>query len=154
MNVAALRGACDRFIDAVDGGSFRPPADGEWSVDLVLAHVIVADRLVAQPVADVLAGRRPAYSNRASLSVPYLEAIVRAAGDRPTLLESVRRGSEELAAVAARMTRAQAEAVVPVVIASGGETVVDAPMSVAQLVAGAGRSHLSLHQARLESLRA
>jgi hypothetical protein len=153
VNVTGLRGAYDRFIDAVDGGLFRPPADGQWSVDLVLAHVIVADRLVAQTVADVLAGRRPAYSNRASLSVPYLEAIIRAAGDRATLLESVRRGSEELAAVAACMTRAQAEAVVPVVIASGGETVVDAPMSVAQLVAGAGRSHLSLHQAQLESLR-
>ncbi len=148
-----FRNPYERFIDAIDGGSFRPPADGEWSVDLVLAHVIVADRLVAQTVADVLTGRRPAYSNRTSLSVPYLETIVRAAGDRATLLESLRRGSEELAAVAACMTRTQAEAVVPVVIASGGATVVDAPMSVAQLVAGAGRSHLSLHQAQLESLR-
>jgi hypothetical protein len=153
VNVVGLRGAYDRFIDTVEGGSFRPPADGEWGVDLVLAHVIVADRLVAQTVADVLAGRHPAYSNRASLSVPYLEAIVRAAGDRATLLESVRRGSEELASVAACMTPAQAAAVVPVVIASGDKTVVDAPMSVAQLVAGAGRSHLSLHQAQLESLR-
>ena len=154
MNVSGLRGAYDRFIDTVDGGSFRPPADGEWSVDLVLAHVIVADRLVAQTVADVLARRDPAYSNRASLSIPYLEAVVRAAGGRAALLESVRRGSEELAAVAACMTGAQAATVVPVVITSGGETVVDAPMTVAQLVAGAGRSHLSLHQAQLESLRA
>jgi hypothetical protein len=101
----------------------------------------------------VVSGKQPSYTNRPSLSVPYLEAIVRAAGDRATLVESVRRGSEELAAVTTSMTPAQAAAVIPVVIHSGDRTVVDAPMSVAQLVTGAGRSHLSLHLAQLESLR-
>jgi hypothetical protein len=153
VNVDELRGAYDRFIASVGHGSFRSPEDGEWGVDLVLAHVIVADRLIAQTVAGVVSGKQPSYTNRPSLSVPYLEAIVRAAGDRATLVESVRRGSEELAAVTTSMTPAQAAAVIPVVIHSGDRTVVDAPMSVAQLVTGAGRSHLSLHLAQLESLR-
>jgi hypothetical protein len=47
---------------------------------LGLAHVIVANRLVAAASSELLAGRTPVLDNHAAQSAAYLDAIYSAAG--------------------------------------------------------------------------
>jgi hypothetical protein len=107
------------------------------------AHIVVGDRLIAQAGAEVLAGRRPRFDNRASLSVPYLRAVVEAAGGWDGLVESLRRGARELIAVAERATDDQAATEVHVYIESGGRAVVDEPRPVGELLQGPAAVHLA-----------
>lgn len=154
MDVANLREAYDRFIDSIRSGGFGPAPTGEWSAELVLAHLIVVNRLVAQGAAQVLASGEPRLDNRVSQSVPYLEAIVEVAGSWDSLVEEMRRSGEELIAVARRMTDEQAATVVSAYIVDGERVVVDGPVPIGQLVAVPAIVHLPGHANDLARLRA
>lgn len=154
MKTDDLRAAYDRFLDAAREPGFSPAPDGEWSADLVLAHVIVGDRLIAEATAAVLAGRKPQFDNRASQSEPYLRAVVEAAGDWDGLVEGVRRGARELVAVAERTSDEQAATEISVYIVSGDEVVVDGPRPLAFLLQGPAAVHLPIHIGQLAALRA
>jgi hypothetical protein len=153
MDASAVRAAYARLIDAArDLEGVAAPA-GEWGPDLVLAHVIVADRLVAEAAARALAGNEPGFDNRASQSAPYLQAIVRGAGDWDGLLDAVRRGGEELAAVVERIGPEHAGTMIPSYVVDGGRVVVDAPIPLEQLVVVPATLHTPGHCEHLESLR-
>src|SRR6266568_4467514 len=60
--------------------TFGRPDDGGWSAEMVLAHVVVGARLIAEAAGRVMAGGTPRFDNRAAHSEPYLHAIIEAAG--------------------------------------------------------------------------
>ncbi len=101
MDTAALESAYDRFLDVARGLGDVVPPEGEWPPELVLAHVIVSDRMIAETAARVLAGGQPRFDNRASQSAPYLEAIARVAGSWDGLLAGVRQARNEVMATVA-----------------------------------------------------
>jgi len=58
MDIEGLRLAYAEFIAATQQGPFRRPADGGWSAEMVLAHVVVGDRLIAQTTIRAISRRR------------------------------------------------------------------------------------------------
>jgi len=151
MDVGALRSAYDRFIDtARDLGGTQPP-EGEWTPELVLAHVIVGDRMIAETAAQVISGGQPRFDNRASQSVPYLEAVAAVAGSWGGLLSAVRQAAEELMAIAARIEPEHAQVMVPSYVVDRDHAVIDGPAPLEQLVMVPAILHLSGHAEQLRS---
>jgi hypothetical protein len=151
MDVTTLRSAYDRFLDAARdlGGAHAP--EGEWPPELVLAHVIVGDRMIAEAAAQVLRTGEARYDNRASQSVPYLEAIAAAAGSWDGLLAAVRQSAEELMAVAAHIEPEHARVMVPTYVVDHDHVVIDGPAPLEQLVMVPAMMHLSGHADQLKS---
>ena len=149
MDTIALRDAYDTFIATVRPlEPRRPPAD-EWPAELVLAHVIVVDRLIAQAAAEVLAGRKPRYDNRASQSEPYLRAIAAAAGSWDALVDRVREAGDELIRVAEAVPDELAETLIDVYVLDGDRTQVDGPAPLGRLLQTPARVHLPAHSEQL-----
>jgi hypothetical protein len=153
MNTAELRRAYAQFIETASRGPFTTPANGEWSAEMVLAHVIVGDRLIAEAAARVVAGGAPSFDNAASQSEPYLRSIIQAAASWDNLVTVLRQGAEELMALAHQMTDAQAATPVPARIVSGDQVVLDAVVPVGKLVNGPADVHLRLHLEQLGALK-
>jgi hypothetical protein len=150
MDVAALESAYDQFLDVARGMGDVVPPEGEWSPELVLAHVIVGDRMIAETAARVLSGGQPRFDNRASQSTPYLEAIARVAGSWDGLLAGVRQAGEELMATVARIEE-HARIAVPSFVMDHDRIVIDGPAPLEQLVMAPALIHLPGHAEQLKS---
>jgi hypothetical protein len=151
MDVAALESAYDRFLDVARGLGDAVPPEGEWPPELVLAHVIVGDRMIAETAARVLSGGQPRFDNRASQSTPYLEAIAGVAGSWDGLLAGVRQAGEELIATAARIEPEHARIAVPSFVMDHDRIVIDGPAPLEQLVMAPALIHLPGHAEQLKS---
>lgn len=151
MDVAALESAYNRFLDIARGLGDAVPPDGEWPPELVLAHVIVSDRMIAETAARVLSGGQPRFDNRASQSTPYLEAIARVAGGWDGLLVRVRQAGEELMATVARIEPEHARVEVPSFVMDHEHIVIDGPATLEQLVMVPALTHLLGHAEQLRS---
>jgi hypothetical protein len=151
MDVTALRSAYDRFIDAARDLRGAEVPDGEWSPEQVLAHLIVTDRMIAATAGQVLAYGEARFDSRATQSVPYLEAVVAVAGSWDGLLAEVRRGADELLAVAARIEPEHARVMVPSYVVDHGHAIVDGPAPLEQLLMVPAVMHLSGHADQLKS---
>jgi hypothetical protein len=151
MDVAALESAYDRFLDVARGLGDAVPPEGEWPPKLVLAHVIVGDRMIAETAARVLSGGQPRFDNRASQSTPYLEAIARVAGSWDGLLAGVRQAGKELMATVARMEPEHARIAVPSFVMDHDRIVIDGPAPLEQLVMAPALIHLPGHAEQLKS---
>ena len=151
MDVAALRAAYDRFLDTARDMRDASPPDGEWTPEMVLAHVVVSDRMIAETAALVLYGAEARFDNRASQSRPYLEVVAAAAGGWDGLLAAVRQTGEELMAVAARIEAEHARVMVPSYVVADGKVVIDGPAPLEQLVMVPAMIHLSGHAEQLKS---
>jgi hypothetical protein len=151
MDVAALESAYDRFLDVARGLGDTVPPEGAWPPRLVLAHVIVGDRMIAETAARVLGGGQPRFDNRASQSTPYLEAIARVAGSWDGLLAGVRQAGEELMATVARIEPEHARIAVPSFVMDRDRIVIDGPAPLEQLVMAPALIHLPGHAEQLKS---
>ena len=151
MDVTALESAYDQFLDVARGVRDSTPPEGEWAPDLVLAHVIVSDRLIAETAALVLAGGQPRFDNRASQSAPYLEAIARVAGGWDGLLASVRQAGNELMATVALIEPEHARFMVPTFVMDHEHIVIDGLAPLEQLAMIPAMIHLPGHAEQLKS---
>jgi len=151
VDVAALRSAYDRFIDGARDLGGTGASDGGWTPEQVLAHVIVSDRMIAETAAQVLSGSPARFDNRASQSVPYLDAVTAVAGSRDALLAGVRQAAEELMAIAARIEPEHARVMIPTYVVDGDRVVIDGPAPLEQLVMVPAMIHLSGHAEQLKS---
>ena len=151
MEVATLRSAYDRFIDAARELHPAHAPEAEWPPELVLAHVIVSDRMIAEIAADVIAGGRPRFDNRATQCRPYLEAIASVAGSWDALLAGVRQAGDELMATAARIEPEHARVMVPSHVVDHEHVVIDGPAPLEQLVMVPAMVHLPGHTEQLRS---
>ncbi len=119
---------------------------------MVLAHVVVGDRLIAEAASRVMAGTTPSFDNLASQSEPYLQSVVEAAGGWDGLVAAVQRGGEELIALADRMTEEQGSTPVSAKIVSGDTVVLDATVSASSLIRVPADMHLRMHMQQLAAL--
>jgi hypothetical protein len=153
MDVALLEKAHEDFLSVVAEGGFGPPPPGEWDAERLLAHVAAADATIAAVALAVTGGERPAYDNRPTLDEWNLRRIVAGCGGLPGLTEFFRTQGQLFCAIAAAVPEQAWSVLVPVLIVSGDELVVDEPRSLGDLVAGIGRFHLPLHAQQLAGLR-
>jgi hypothetical protein len=151
MDVAALESAYDRFLDVARGLGDAVTPEGEWPAELVLAHVIVSDRMIAETAARVLSGGQPRFDNRASQSIPYLDAIARVAGGWDGLVAGVRQAGRELMATVARIEPEHARIEVLSFVMDHEHIVIDGPAPLEQLVMIPALIHLPGHAEQLKS---
>ncbi len=151
MDVAALGSAYERFLEAARERRETHASEGQWTPELVLAHVIVSDRMIAEAAAQVLGGGEARFDNRASQSVPYLEAVAAVAGSWEGLLAGVRQAADELMAIAARIEPEHARVLVPTGVVDHDHVVIDGPTPLEQLVMVPATIHLSGHAEQLKS---
>ena len=153
MDVTELSKAHEEFLAVAEAGGFGPPPAGEWDAGRLLAHVAVADAAIASTALAVIGGERAVYDNRASLDEWNLSRVVGECGGMAPLIEFVRAQGRLLGAVAAELSESAGSVLIPVLIVSGDQLVVDEPWSLADLIAGIARFHLPQHAEQLARLR-
>ena len=153
IDIQALRQAHEEFLDVAKAGGFGPPPPGEWDAERLLAHVAAADAAIASVALAVTGGQRAAYDNRASLDEWNLRRIVTEAGGLDGLIELVQTQGRLFCEVAGALPESAAAVLIPVLIVSNDELIVDEPWSLADLVGGIGGFHLPRHAAQLAGLR-
>ena len=153
MDVAMLRQAHEDFLTVAAGGGFGPPPAGEWDAERLLAHVTATDLAIGSVALAVAAGQRAVYDNRASLDEWNLRRIVAECGGLTGLTEFVRAQGQVFCEVAAGLPESARSVLIPVLIISGDQLVVDQPWPLADLVEGVGTVHLPRHAAQLARLR-
>jgi len=151
MDVTALEAAYDQFLEVARGSRDGISPEGEWHPQLVLAHVIVSDRMIAETAARVLAGGQPRFDNRASQYAPYLEAIARVADSWDALLAGVQQAANELMATVALIEPEHARVTVPTFVMDHEHIVIDGPAPLEQLVMVPAMIHLPGHAEQLKS---
>lgn len=151
MDVTTLESAYEQFLDVARELRAGTPPEGEWTPELVLAHVIVSDRMIAETAARVLAGGQPRFDNRASQSAPYLDAVARVAGSWDGLLAGVRQAANELLAMAALIEPEHARVTVPTFVMDHEHILIDGPAPLEQLVMIPATIHLPGHAEQLKS---
>lgn len=151
MDLASLSAAYTELLDTATARVFAASTDGGWNAGQVLAHIVIGDRVFASAYAEVLLGRQPAFNNLASQSVPYLDAVVRAAGSWQTLLDTLRHGGEELLELLAQLNGEQARQTLPF---SGvqGDREFAFDISADEFVGVLATQHLPSHRQQLLAL--
>ena len=151
-----LQAAYAPFVASLLGADFAPPTDGGWTAELVAAHVIVNNDLIAQTAEKVATGEPATYDNLRSVDETELARYVAevaevAAGGMPGLAREVERS-------VARLERARealgerADTPVQVHIEDGGEVVVDGPRPIGAFLEANASSHLAQHLEQLKAL--
>jgi hypothetical protein len=98
-------------------------------------------------------GESRAYDNRASLDEWNLRRIAAEAGGLDGLIELVQTQGRLFCEVAGALPESAAAVLIPVLIISGEELIVDEPWPLADLVGGIGAIHLPRHAVQLAGLR-
>jgi hypothetical protein len=152
MNTDDLRLAYQNFAQVAARAPRSAPVGGGWSAEMILAHVLVGDRLIAESAARTLNGLPTRFDNGAALVESYLQAVIDAARPYENLVSAVIRGGDELIGLVERMTDAQAAICIPAGIVSDGQVVLDREVPIGSLVRGPADVHLRLHSEQLAAL--
>jgi hypothetical protein len=148
MHTDDLRRAYADFVQAARHRPAHNPAS-TWSPELILAHVVVGDRLIAEAAARIAAGAPTSFDNLASQSEPYLQAVADAAGDWDGLVAEVERTGNELIALVSTLTDEQAATPIASKVYSDGAVVLDRTVPLSNLVQVPSAMHLGMHLQQL-----
>jgi uncharacterized protein YciI len=139
------------FAATLLAGGFGPPPDGEWPAELIAAHVIRNNDLIAETAERVAAGEDVSYDNAAVIDDDSLASYAAQAGGLAGLAREVERS-------AARLDRARqalgdrAGTLVPALISDHGQVVRDEPIPIGAFIEGNASFHLDLHLEQLKAL--
>ncbi len=153
MDTTALRRAYDTFADAAGLPDLGAARDGGWNADQILAHVLSVDAAIAAVALGVVAGSRPSFDNRIALDVWNLDRIVAEHAGRSDLIEHVQRQAAILCDIAEQLGDRDSAVLIPTLLVSNDELVVDEPMSLAALIDGLAENHVPVHTQQLVDLR-
>jgi hypothetical protein len=152
MDATDLQTALREFLGAAVTGDFGDPSPGEWDAAHILAHVAAANLSIASTALAVAAGQRPANDNRATIDGWYLARAIARVETTADLVERVVRSTELLCSVAEQLDPDDLDVLVPTLIVSNDQTVLDQPIPLRSLIAGIGEIHLPRHADQLRSL--
>ncbi|RDI25630.1 hypothetical protein [Lentzea flaviverrucosa] len=153
MDTTALRSAYEKFLDVAEAPDLGEAADGGWNADQVLAHVLSVDAATAAVALGVAAGARPTFDNRISLDHWNLDRIIAEHSGRAGLITHVRQQAAVLCDVADQLSDRAAAVLVPSLLMSGGELLLDQPVALGALVNGLAENHVPVHMRQLADLR-
>jgi uncharacterized protein len=141
------------FVAALLAGGFEPPTEGEWPAELVAAHVVRNNDLIADAAEKMAKGATVAYDNAGSVDEEALTRLVEIAGGRVGLAREVERSAVRLNRSYLALGDAKVATELPVTIADHGEVVRDGPMTIGDLIEGNASFHLDMHYDQLRALQ-
>lgn len=154
METSSLQTAYAAFLEAASSRFVKPADSAKWSAELIVAHIIAIDQLLAATVSELLAGRAPQMDNRPAIREPHLRAIAAAAGDLTGLIALARQSSAVVCTLVKEVDAATADRPFPVRFQSGEDVLVDQPLSLATLIEVQAHQHLPGHMRQLQALTA
>ena len=149
MDTTTLRQAYDDLLAVADVGSFQAPPPGEWDASHLLAHVASVDAAITSVALAVASGQRPSYDNRVSLDPANLDRL--AEGDAAG---TVRKHGELLCTVTEQLSDSDLDVLVPALIISKDQVVLDQPVPLRMLIKTLADFHLPQHARQLQALTA
>ncbi len=151
MASESLTAAYAPFVATLRAGGFRDPADGAWPAELVAAHVVKNNDLIAATAELVAEGAEVSYDNAATVDEVELAAYATSVGGLSELAAEVERSAARLEA-ARDALGAKADTPVHVVIHDSGTVVRDGPISIGAFIDGNATFHLLMHHEQLKGL--
>jgi uncharacterized protein YciI len=139
------------FVASLLAGGFGEPADGGWTAELVAAHVIKNNDLIAATAELVADGAEVSYDNASTIDEVELAAYAVSVGGLAGLAGEVERSASRLEA-AGEALGDKAGTPVHVIIRDGGDIVQDGPIPIGAFVEGNATFHLNLHHDQLKAL--
>ena len=152
MDRTNLQEAYLKFAGELRGGRFEAPAQG-WGPELVAAHVVANNDLIAEVAERLAAGEQVSYDNGAAIDPVALQSFAEHVGGLEGLAERVERSAARLERARDALSEAQLGTELHVLITDDGQTVLDGPLALGQLIEGNAGFHLDNHLGQLESLR-
>ncbi|MGW0506989.1 hypothetical protein [Micromonospora sp. NPDC003241] len=152
MEVDGLRQAYDALLAEVGAGGFGPPPTGGYRAEQIVAHLVTSDELMSEATEAVLAGSPYAFYELDEIHRPELDALVAEAGGLAGLADRLRRSSDRLVALVARLG-AGADTPVETHLREGFDLVVDEPLPWGRVIDLHTRVHLPRHLTELQALR-
>ena len=96
MTSESLAAAYAPFTASLLAGGFGPPADGGWSAELVAAHIVRTNDLIAAVAEQVAAGADVALDNASSVDETELARLAGEAGGLTGLAAEIERSAARL----------------------------------------------------------
>lgn len=154
MKLIALQEVYRKLMESTEQATFLPPAD-EWSVELVLAHVIATTRTLCIVGIEILDGREASYEGGTLSTTPYwLASIVESSENMDGLRTTLRQSSAELLALARRFDENAVQKRFPATIYDGhGKVLFNDLISFGDLLNNLLVPHLSAHFEQIQALR-
>jgi hypothetical protein len=140
------------FADALRAGGFVAPDTG-WGAALVGAHVALNNDAIVAVAEAIAAGERPSYDNAEVIDEGRLAEMASAAGNLEALAVLVQKSGAQLANVWELLGPEAGATEVPVMVADGGQFVVDGPVPIRTLIEVNATNHLQAHLDQLLALK-
>jgi hypothetical protein len=152
MNTEELSLAYENVITDAKTAAYRPPPEGEWGAELILAHLIANDGLLLAVLGEVVAGHSPTYDNAPAIDVDGLSRIVAGAGGVETLIDQLRASSSRVVELVSKLDDGHVATMIPTRIVDGSTVQVDQPLPLAAILRAQTALHLPSHREQLASL--
>lgn len=147
----ALLDAAATVADFADT-SLAPPAGG-WNADQILAHVCIVNSATITAVSRVASGTNTTYDNRTALDMWTIERVIALAGGNRGLRERIRCQGDALCALSGpALSETELDTLVPSLLLSDGEVLVDQPLQLRDIITGLADAELPGHTAQLLAL--
>lgn len=145
MDTRELRAAHDHFLAVARAAAARAGGAGRRTNAQIVAHIIASDRLLANTVALVLAGRPATYDGTMLDVRPYIDSIVDSAPTYLGLIAVAETAAGELCAVLRAVDAIHESALVRMRIVSEDRVMKDEDVPLARLVETHAGRHLASH---------
>jgi hypothetical protein len=152
MDRSEIEGEFLPFANALRTGGFVPPAAG-WSAELVAAHIVTNNDLIADVAEQIAAGARPNYDNSVVIDDARLAEFAAEAGGLDQLADRVETSAGRLAAAWAALDDVTGAYELPSRIFDAGLLVRDGAVPIRDFIEGNATFHLQLHFDQLMALR-
>ncbi|TFD59079.1 hypothetical protein E3T39_12040 [Cryobacterium suzukii] len=153
MVTTALRSAYQKLFEVAALPDFGEAADGGWNADQILAHLLSVDAAIAAVALGVVAGSRPSFDNRISLDSWNLDRIIADHAGRADLIDHVRSQATILCDIADQLGGHASSVLIPALLLSNDDLVLDRPLPLASLIDGLAEDHVPVHTQQLLDLR-
>jgi hypothetical protein len=153
MDASALRSAYEEFFTEAEAGGFGAPPAGEWTAELVLAHVAANDELLTAATQSVIDGNPQTYYNHDAIDTALLVSRAASAGDDLTALIGRARATSVRLCELAELLGQGDHVWVHTQVQDSDELIIDQPLPWARTLDIHAKVHLPLHTDQLRSLR-
>jgi hypothetical protein len=157
MDTAPLRDAYRALLDAAatvaESGETTAPPAGEWNADQILAHVTILTATTISAASRVASGEHTTYDNRISQDTCTIDRVIARAGGNAGLRERIRVQGDALCAFGGpALSDAELDTLVPTLLQSHNEVLVDQPLPLRDLIMGLADAELPGHTKQLLAL--